>query len=170
MQVQAKLPSLRNMESVTMEKKEIVHIILLAFALFSIAYIFFSNAITDVYVTVENGEPVAIQVTEMYSVMQVLFLMLMTFIATYSFVYLYRDLSKLEDRSKKQRLAANILEGDELKMYNIIMKKKEWLQKDIVYESGFPKAKVTRLLDKLDRKGLISRKPYGNTNKISVKA
>jgi uncharacterized membrane protein len=152
-----------------MDKKEVVHIILLAFALFSIAYIFFSNAITDVYVTIEDGEPVAIQVTEMYSVMQVLFLMLMTFIATYSFVYLYRDLSRLEDRSKKQKLAGKILEGDELRLYNIIMKKQEWLQKDLVYESRFPKAKVTRLLEKLDRKGLVARKPYGNTNKISVK-
>jgi uncharacterized membrane protein len=152
-----------------MDKKEAVHIILLAVALFSIAYVFFSNAITDVYVTIEDGEPVAIQVTEMYSVMQVLFLMLASAVATYSFVYLYRDLSKLEDRSKKQKLAAKILEGDELRMYNIILKKKEWLQKDLVYESRFPKAKVTRILEKLDRKGLIDRKPYGNTNKIYVK-
>ncbi len=152
-----------------MDKKEVVYIILLAVALFSIAYIFFANAITDVYVTVEDGEPVAVQVTEMYSVMQVIFLMLMTVIGTYSFVYLYRDLSKLEDRSKKQKLAAKILEGDELKLYNIILNKKECIQKDLVYESRYPKAKVTRLLEKLDRKGLVDRKPYGNTNKICVK-
>ena len=152
-----------------MEKKEIVHIILLAVALFSIAYIFFANAITDVYVTVEDGEPVAIQVTEMYSVMQVLFLMLLSVVGTYSFIYLYRDLSKLEDRSKKQKLAAKILEGDELRLYNIILKKRKLLQKDLVYESGYAKAKVTRLLEKLDRKGLVDRKPYGNTNKIHVR-
>ncbi|MEE9323885.1 MAG: helix-turn-helix domain-containing protein [Candidatus Aenigmarchaeota archaeon] len=152
-----------------MDKKETVHIILLAVALFSIAYIFFANAITDVYVTIEDGEPVAIQVTEMYSVMQVLFLMLMAAIGTHSFVYLYRDLSKLDDRSKKQKLAAKILEGDELRLYNIILKKRECLQKDLVHESGYPKAKVTRLLEKLDRKGLVKRKPYGNTNKIYAK-
>lgn len=152
-----------------MDKKEIVHIILLAVALFSIAYIFFANAITDVYVTIEGGEPVAIQVTEMYSVIQVIFLMLMTVIATYSFIYIYRDLSKLEDRSRKQKLASKILEGDELKLYNIILKKRECLQKDLVYESGYPKAKVTRLLEKLDRKNLVKRKPYGNTNKIYPK-
>jgi uncharacterized membrane protein len=147
-----------------MDKKEVVHIILLAVAMFSIAYIFFANAITDVYVTVEDGEPVAIQVTQM-----VLFLILMTAVGTHSFVYLYRDLSKLDDRSKKQKLAAKILEGDESRLYNIILKKKECLQKDLVYESGYPKAKVTRLLEKLDRKGLVDRRPYGNTNKIFVK-
>ena len=152
-----------------MEKKKAVHIILLAAALFSLAYIFFANAITDVYVTVEDGETVAIQVTQMYSVIQVLFLMLMTAVGTYSFVYLYRDLSRLEDRSNKQKLAAKILEGDELRLYNIILKKRELLQKDLVYESGYPKAKVTRLLEKLDRKGLVARRPYGNTNKIRVK-
>lgn len=152
-----------------MDKKEVVHIILLTVALFSIAYIFFANAITDVYVTIENGEPVAIQITEMYSVFQVLCLMLMTAVGTYSFVYLYRDLSRLDDRSKKQKLASKILEGDELRLYNLILKKKECLQKELVYESGYPKAKVTRLLEKLDRKDLVDRKPYGNTNKIRVK-
>ena len=74
-----------------MDKKEVVHIILLTVALFSIAYIFFSNAITDVYVTIEDGEPVAIKITEMYSVFQVLCLMLITAVGTYSFVYLCRD-------------------------------------------------------------------------------
>lgn len=152
-----------------MEKKEIVHIIMLTVVLFSMAYIFFSNAITDVYVTIEGGEPVAIQVTEMYSSTQVLFLMILTAVGTYSFVYIYRDLSKLEDRSKKQKLAAKILEGDERRLYNFILKHKECLQKDLVYESGYPKAKVTRLLEKLDRKGLVDRKPYGNTNKIFAK-
>ena len=152
-----------------MDRKEVVHIILLAVALFSIAYIFFANAITDVYVTVEDGEAVAVQVTEMYSVMQVIFLMLLSAVGTYSFVYLYRDLSKLDGRSKKQKLASKILEGDELRLYNIILKKKECIQKDLVYESGFAKAKVTRLLEKLDRKDLVKRKPYGNTNKIRVK-
>ena len=152
-----------------MEKKEIIHTILLAVALFSIAYIFFTNAITEVYVTIEEGEPVAIKVTEMYSTMQVVFLMLMTAIGTYSFVYIYRDLSKLEDRSKKQKLAVKILEGDEQRLYNIILKNKEILQKELVYESRFPKAKVTRILDKFDKKDLIVKKPFGNTNKICVK-
>ncbi len=152
-----------------MEKKEVVHIILLTVVLFSTAYIFFSNAITDVYVTIEGGEPVAVQVTEMYSPMQVLLLMLLTAIGTYSFVYIYRDLSKLEDRSKKQKLATKLLEGDELRLYNFILKHKECLQKDLVYESGYAKAKVTRLLEKLDRKGLVDRRPYGNTNKVFVK-
>ncbi|MBN2330981.1 MAG: hypothetical protein JXC85_04130 [Candidatus Aenigmarchaeota archaeon] len=152
-----------------MDKKEVVHIILLAVALFSIAYIFFANAITDIYVTVEDGDPVAIQITQMYSVFQVVCIMLMTAVGTYSFVYIYRDLSRLEDRSKKQKLAAKILEGDERRLYDLILKRKECLQKELVYESGFPKAKVTRLLEKLDRKDLVERRPHGNTNKIRVK-
>ena len=152
-----------------MNKKEIVHIILLAAALFSIAYIFFSNAITEVYVTVEDGEPITIQVTEMYSSLQVIFLMLMSIIGTYSFVYLYRDLSKLDNQSKKQKLAGKMLEGDERKLYNIVLEKGEIKQKELVYESRFPKAKVTRMLAKLERKGLVSKNPYGNTNKIRVK-
>ena len=145
------------------------HLILLFVSLVSIAYVFFSNAITEIDVTVEDGQAVAIQVTEMYSVIQVIFLMVLVAVATYSFTYVYRDLSKLEGKSKKQKLAVQVLEGDERRLYNLILSKKSALQKELVYESRFPKAKVTRLLEKLDRKGLISRKPYGNTNKISVK-
>ena len=48
-----------------MEKKELVHIVILAVSLFSIAYIFFSNAITDVYVTLENGEATVIRVNQL---------------------------------------------------------------------------------------------------------
>ena len=105
----------------------------------------------------------------MYSSSQVIFLILLTAVATYSFIYIYRDLSRLEDKSKKQKLAGKILEGDELRLYNAILNAKEILQKDLVYESGYPKAKVTRLLEKLERKDLVVRKPYGNTNKIRVK-
>ncbi len=152
-----------------MEKKDMLHVVVLGAALFSIAYIFFANAITDVYVSMENGESVTIQVTEMYSSSQVIFLLLLTAVATYSFIYIYRDLSRLEDRSKKQKLAGKILEGDELRLYNAVLKAKEIQQKDLVYESGFPKAKVTRLLEKLERKDLVSRRPYGNTNKIRAK-
>ena len=42
------------------------------------------------------------------------------------------------------------------------------LQRDLVAEGGFSKAKVTRLLDKLERKGLLVRERFGATNRVRL--
>ena len=60
-----------------------------------------------------------------------------------------------------------LLEGDERRLYQRILDSGgEILQKDLVLESDFNKAKVTRLLDKLEEKRLISRVRHGMTNRI----
>ncbi|MDH5690648.1 MAG: hypothetical protein OEY81_04405 [Candidatus Bathyarchaeota archaeon] len=45
----------------------------------------------------------------------------------------------------------------------------EILQSDLSIRTGFPKAKITRILDYLEMKGLIIRKSHGMTNKIIIK-
>ncbi|MBP2143774.1 hypothetical protein J2127_000942 [Methanococcus voltae] len=63
------------------------------------------------------------------------------------------------------------LKEDELKIYNLLYdsENKELLQNKIVLETGFSKVKVSRTIRKLELYGLIVRKPYGNTNRISLK-
>jgi hypothetical protein len=68
-----------------------------------------------------------------------------------------------------QRLAIKLLSGDERKMFRrIVDDGGEVLQRDLVAEGIFSKAKVTRLLDKLERKDLIVKSRYGSTNKIRI--
>lgn len=67
------------------------------------------------------------------------------------------------------KLAIRLLSGDERKMFRrIVDEGGEVLQKDLVAVGIFSKAKVTRLLDKLERKGLIIRERYGATNRIRI--
>jgi uncharacterized membrane protein len=66
----------------------------------------------------------------------------------------------------KRKVASDILEGDEKKIYLIVYEKKQILQSELVLESGLSKVKVSRLLQKLENKSLLIRKPYGNTNKV----
>ncbi len=42
------------------------------------------------------------------------------------------------------------------------------LQRDLVASGAFSKAKVTRLLDKLERKGLVVRERFGATNRVRL--
>ncbi|MDW7732129.1 MAG: hypothetical protein SCH66_06835 [Methanolobus sp.] len=74
-------------------------------------------------------------------------------------------LSKTEH---KKKIAADILQGDEKNLYLIVCEKKEMLQSELVLESGLSKVKVSRLLQKLEHKSLLVRKPYGNTNKVML--
>ena len=65
--------------------------------------------------------------------------------------------------------ALRLLEGDKRKVFNeIIEANGEILQSDLHVQTGFSKAKITRILDYLELKGLIIRKSYGMTNKIVI--
>ena len=75
-----------------------------------------------------------------------------------------------EDAEREMELISRLLDGDEKKLYNLLIESEGVaLQKDIVAKGIFSKAKVTRLLDKLENRGLIDRERYGLTNKIRVK-
>jgi len=66
--------------------------------------------------------------------------------------------------------AIRLLDGDKRKIFNEIVEAKgELLQSDLHVVTGFSKAKITRILDYLEIKGLVMRKSYGMTNKIVLK-
>jgi hypothetical protein len=68
-----------------------------------------------------------------------------------------------------QKLTLRLLNGDERKLFRRIHDAGgEVLQKDLVAEGTFSKAKVTRLLDKLENKRLVVRERYGSTNRVRI--
>jgi len=68
-----------------------------------------------------------------------------------------------------QKLTLRLLNGDERRIFRRIHEAGgEVLQKDLVAEGTFSKAKVTRLLDKLENKGLVVRERYGSTNRVRI--
>jgi uncharacterized membrane protein len=75
-----------------------------------------------------------------------------------------RDASELD-----VRFALRLLDGDKRQVFNEIVESNgEILQSDLHAQTGFSKAKITRILDYLELKGLIVRKSYGMTNKIVI--
>ncbi len=62
-----------------------------------------------------------------------------------------------------------LLDEDERRMYlEIRGHGGEMLQRDLVALGIFSKAKVTRVLDKLERKGLVVREAHGMTNRVRL--
>jgi len=61
------------------------------------------------------------------------------------------------------------LKEDERRLYGMIADRGgEVLQRDLVASEEFSKAKVTRLLDKLEGRGLIKRERHGMTNLVKL--
>jgi len=75
---------------------------------------------------------------------------------------------ELSEKEKKEKL--NDLDGQEREIMNIILREEGSVyQSDIVKEINVSKVKVTRVLDKLEGKGLIERKRRGMTNIVVMK-
>ncbi len=73
--------------------------------------------------------------------------------------------SAMKNRSKMV-LAA--LSNDEKKIMEMILKNKNLYQRDIVRETGFSKAKVSRILKNFEERGLIKRERRGRKSKIKL--
>ncbi len=68
-----------------------------------------------------------------------------------------------------ERWALRLLEGDERRLFReIVDKGGVAYQKDLGVRSDFSRAKVTRLLDKLEDKGLVVKERAGMTNRVRV--
>jgi uncharacterized membrane protein len=79
---------------------------------------------------------------------------------------------KAEAKPNKDRWDEVIktLTGDEKTIYEKIMSSGGVIfQSDLVEQSGFPKAKVSRILDRMEAGGLVERKRRGMANAIVLK-
>lgn len=67
-------------------------------------------------------------------------------------------------------LVLRLLTGDERAMFKAIMDTGgEALQKDLMQRTKMSNAKVSRVLEKLEQKGVISKERHGSTNKVRIK-
>ncbi len=66
-------------------------------------------------------------------------------------------------------LAVRLLDGDERRLLRVIVEARgEVLQRDLVRTTAFSDAKVSRLLDRLEERGLVVRERQGMTNRVRL--
>lgn len=66
-------------------------------------------------------------------------------------------------------LALRLLSGDERAMFKVLMDSGgEALQKDLIPKTRMSDAKVSRVIDRLEEKGVVSKSRYGMTNKVRI--
>ncbi len=68
-----------------------------------------------------------------------------------------------------QDLAIRLLDGDERRLLRVIVEAKgNILQQDLVRITTFSEAKVSRLLDRLEERGLVRRERQGMANRVRL--
>ena len=73
------------------------------------------------------------------------------------------------EKKRETYLVLRLLTGDERTMFRTIMDAGgEALQKDLIQRTKMSNAKVSRVLDRLVEKGVISKERHGSTNKVRI--
>jgi uncharacterized membrane protein len=92
-------------------------------------------------------------------------------IIAYFFIFVFSKRKNSKGKNKLRKSKRNnqmykILSTDEMKVLKAISKDKFVYQADVIKTTGFSKVKVSKIISKLFRYGLIKIKPDGRTNKI----
>ena len=73
------------------------------------------------------------------------------------------------EEARERYLTLRLLTGDERRMFKAIMDAGgEALQKDLIVNTKMSNAKVTRVLDRLLEKGVITKERHGSTNMVRI--
>lgn len=76
----------------------------------------------------------------------------------------------VDDAAAHNFLVLRLLTGDERTMFKAIMDSSgEALQKDLIVRTKMSNAKVSRVLGRLEEKGVVTKDRHGATNKIRIK-
>ncbi len=132
-----------------------------------------------VQLILENGQAVPIEGVSYFSLNEVLFLIITAWFGGMSFIYIFLFSKESEAPAVKENtaadnksaavLAANLLDGDEKILLQKIIDNNEIPQRELILKTGFSEPKVSRLLDKLERRGLIIRQRNGMGNRVLIK-
>lgn len=75
-----------------------------------------------------------------------------------------------EIAARENYIVLRLLTGDERIMFKAVMDSGgEALQKDLILRTKMSNAKVSRLLDRLEEKGVVTKERHGSTNKVRIK-
>jgi uncharacterized membrane protein len=146
------------------------------------AFVFFGKLVTptSIQIVIQGEEPHVVGQILSYTLIDVVIVGVSAMmLGISSFYLLFSDIiesrqafptvGKVDAQELNVKFALHLLDGDKRKVFNEIVEAGgEILQSDLPMRTGFSKAKITRILNYLEAKGLIIRKSCGMTNKVII--
>jgi len=172
-------------ESMPINGKVILATIVLGISCFVIA-----NTLVQpqpISIKIEDGTPIVVQAPAVYGEREVLTMIITSWIAGISAMYLYFEGSRktwqtvgkhtpvvgqgaplptLQELETVNTTLKVLREPGKRILEVIVNKGGEMLQRDLYLETGFSKAKVSRTLRELEARNIIQRRQYGGTKKV----
>lgn len=78
-------------------------------------------------------------------------------------------IKKVKEKTPKKKIDTTELRPEEKQILKLIQKNKAIFQADLIEKTGFTKARITRIIDKLEGKDFVERKRRGLTNIVVMK-
>jgi len=78
-------------------------------------------------------------------------------------------IKKIKDKIEKKEINLSNFKPEEKQVYKLIKEQGAIFQADLIEKTGFGKAKVTRIIDRLEGNNLVERKRRGMTNVVVIK-
>ena len=75
----------------------------------------------------------------------------------------------VEKKPKKKVINTKDMNTEERQVFDLIQTNKTIFQAELIEKTGLSKAKMTRIIDRLEGKGLVERKRRGMTNVVVIK-
>jgi uncharacterized membrane protein len=147
-------------------KKETLALGIFFISLFLIGFLIFSVISKQIIIQVNETKEVVI--SQPFSILHVLSIMILTILATICFSYYFREVIQKFKSSKKEKLVLKCLDKNERKVYEFLLKNGSAIQQEIASELGFSKVKISRIIDKLAEKELVKKYRQGYSNKIKI--
>lgn len=77
---------------------------------------------------------------------------------------------KVKEKTVEKKIDLSGFRSEERQVYNLVKENGTIFQADLIDKTGFGKAKVTRIIDRLEGHGLVERKRRGMTNVVVIKS
>lgn len=76
---------------------------------------------------------------------------------------------KVKEKREKKKIDLSSFKPDEKEVFKIVQEQGAMFQADLIENTGFGNAKMSRILDRLEGHGLVERKRRGMTNVVVLK-
>ena len=159
-----------------MENKHVGYLLLGISVIVAFIVILFNAALKDVIsatcgVTHTNACPMTQSVNQQsYLAFGIVGLLIITsFVLIFSKPHERVIIKKVEKQMPKRKIDTSDLKPEEKQALKLIEENKAIFQADLIEKTGFGKAKMTRIIDRLEGRGIVERKRRGMTNVVVLK-
>ena len=78
-------------------------------------------------------------------------------------------IKNIKEKKVEKKIDISTLKPEEKRVYNLVKEGKAIFQSDLIDKTSLGKAKMTRIIDRLEGQGLVERKRRGMTNVVVLK-